>query len=336
MVGWSSSRVEVVQSRFGGAEGVGVFGFGEGQIEFGQRVHGVADARRLFADQFAQFGQDAADFFFLFELQLPPGVVEFHRRQRFDEQRRAGGGLIVHDAAQFAFEFGFERDDVSPGALGDERFLQIGRIAVAIENGLQFLQKAVVGDFEVAANGGEFFGSGAEDFTALVNSAANGFDQAGAVVNAGGGEGQTRKLITQFAQGAFERAPGDDGVFDVEYFGREQNRADDGVRGERPHVSRAADGGVGFHREQFARFGRFLLPAAGFGNISRRTHGAGQRGPAGESAVRGEAVEDFWQFEGGEGFGVHARGAFYTRWASPPTPGPSPVGRIPTGEGRVR
>ena len=58
-------------------------------VEFGQRVHGVADARRVVADQFAQFGRDAADFF-LFELQLPPGVVEFHRRQRFDEQCRAG------------------------------------------------------------------------------------------------------------------------------------------------------------------------------------------------------------------------------------------------------
>jgi hypothetical protein len=44
--------------------------------------------------------------------------------QRLDEQGGPGGGLVVHDRAQLAFELGAQRHHIAPIALGDERFLQ--------------------------------------------------------------------------------------------------------------------------------------------------------------------------------------------------------------------
>ena len=68
------------------------------------------------------------DLLLLLQLQLAPGVVQLHDRQRLDEERGAGGGHVVDDAPDAALEVGLERDHVAPLALRDQRFLQVGRV----------------------------------------------------------------------------------------------------------------------------------------------------------------------------------------------------------------
>ena len=81
----------------------------------------------MLADLRGELGQDAALLIPLGQLQLADFVVQLHHRQRLDEERRAGGRLVVDDGLDLALELGAQRDDVAPVALGDDRFLQLGR-----------------------------------------------------------------------------------------------------------------------------------------------------------------------------------------------------------------
>ncbi len=74
----------------------------------------------------------------LFQLQFAHLVVKFHRRERLDEQRRAAGRLIVHDALNAAFEIRFDGNHVAPAPLRDDCLLQIRRIARITHDAAQF------------------------------------------------------------------------------------------------------------------------------------------------------------------------------------------------------
>ncbi len=93
------------QLRLGRAQVVSVAGAGENQIQYRQRLDGLADIGRLVSHQVAQFSQQPAHFLFLVHLQLAPLVVQLDRAERLDEKRRAAGGLVVDQPADAALEF---------------------------------------------------------------------------------------------------------------------------------------------------------------------------------------------------------------------------------------
>ena len=125
---------ETDQFRRGGEQSVGVLGFGESQIEQGQRFDGAHDEFGLAPDEIAQFAQDAPDFVFLFKLQFAPRIIEFDGGQWLDEECRAAGALIVDDAGDTAFELGAQRDDVTPVPLRDQDFLQVRRVVRVVDD----------------------------------------------------------------------------------------------------------------------------------------------------------------------------------------------------------
>ena len=113
-----------MQQRLAGVHLLGVLGLGKGQVELGQRFDTVDDLLRCDSHLRGQLGQHAAHFVAFGELQFALGVVQLDDRQRFDEQGRAAGGLVVDDGLDLPLELGAQRDDVAPVALGDDRVLQ--------------------------------------------------------------------------------------------------------------------------------------------------------------------------------------------------------------------
>ena len=111
------------QNRLAGPGGVGIFGFGEGQVQVGQGLHHAHNTVGDVAHQGRERGEDAPDFLALGELLFAPLVVQLHRRQRLDEQRGAGGRLVVHNGAAGSWDSGRNEPAVS---LGDDRLLQHG------------------------------------------------------------------------------------------------------------------------------------------------------------------------------------------------------------------
>jgi len=108
-----------------GPESVGVSRLGEGQVQFGQRLHGLFDLVRTFGDEVRKVGQDAIYLLLFLKLEFAPGVVQFDDGQRFDKERHPRGGAIVDDALEAIFKLGLEGNDVAALALRDERLLQV-------------------------------------------------------------------------------------------------------------------------------------------------------------------------------------------------------------------
>ena len=98
---------------------------GENEIQCGQHVH-IGDQRlAVRCSLFAQVCQDLLDLSFLIRFQLADVIVQLHDRHGFDEQRGAGGGLIVDHARYLGAVLCPHGDTVASVALCDQCILQI-------------------------------------------------------------------------------------------------------------------------------------------------------------------------------------------------------------------
>src|SRR5205807_6307781 len=93
------------------------------EVDLRQPFDAAGERRRLFADLLAQGTQDALDLALFLEDQRSPAVGHVDYRQRLDEQGRAAGRLVVHDAGHLAAHFGADRYDVAAIPLRDHRVL---------------------------------------------------------------------------------------------------------------------------------------------------------------------------------------------------------------------
>ena len=80
-------------------------------------------------------------------------VADLHNRHRLHEDRRAGGGLIVHDARHHGAVLLLDRQDIPVAAHGDDRFLQIFGVRRAVDHAVQALAHALVAGAHLAADG---------------------------------------------------------------------------------------------------------------------------------------------------------------------------------------
>ena len=97
------------------------------------RLHGVELAQHLghrldrvgaLGDAGRELLQDAHDLAPLRVLHLDDVVVELDRRQRLDEEARAGAGAAVDDAGELALLLGLQQQHVAVVARGDDAVLQ--------------------------------------------------------------------------------------------------------------------------------------------------------------------------------------------------------------------
>ena len=145
-----------------------------------------------------EFGQDAAFLVACGQFQFTDFIVELHDRQRLDEERGTGGGLVVHDRLDLALELGAERDHVAPIALGDDRFLQL--VSGVGQISLQARHQPVVGDSQLTADVRQPGRGRIEHLAALGEHTRDGIDKAERFRQAGGRVGQMRRLILRVLQ----------------------------------------------------------------------------------------------------------------------------------------
>ena len=119
------------------------------------------------ADQCRNLGEDSAFFVAFGELQFANLVVGFHNGQRFHEQCRAAGRLVMDNGLDFAFELSPQRNHITSIALSDDGLLQHGHGLGIGHIFLQAAHQAVVRDAQIAADIRQFDGSRIQHFAAF-------------------------------------------------------------------------------------------------------------------------------------------------------------------------
>ena len=142
-------RADGTQHRFTGVQILGVLGAHEVKVESGKCCDDPVNGFCFRADTGRKFGQDAAHLVTFGQLQFVPAVVQFNHCQGFHKESGTGGGRIMHDGLQFAFELGAQRDDVTPIALGDDGFLQDGLVRGISNDAFEPREQAVVRDLDL-------------------------------------------------------------------------------------------------------------------------------------------------------------------------------------------
>ena len=165
-------QVLVRQLRRDRVELVGELCLGKNEVEAHEHVKVARDVLPVRGALGRELGEDALDLRLFTCAQLPQLVVCLHGGHRLDEQRRAGGRHVVHEAGHGALVLRLDRHHVALGAHGDDRLLQ--RLGIA-RRGDDLLQRIVharargadqpadgrqlarraVGDLVLAGDGGE-------------------------------------------------------------------------------------------------------------------------------------------------------------------------------------
>ena len=165
-------QVLVRQLRRDRVELVGELCLGKNEVEAHEHVKVARDVLPVRGALGRELSEDALDLRLFTCAQLPQLVVRLHGGHRLDEQRRAGGRHVVHEAGHGALVLGLDRHDIALGAHGDDRLLQ--RLGIA-RRGDDLLQRIVharargadqpadgrqlarraVGDLVLAGDGGE-------------------------------------------------------------------------------------------------------------------------------------------------------------------------------------
>ncbi len=284
------------EGRLHAADGQGVVGAGEDEVEFGQAIHDALDALTLLGHLLRQHAQDTLNLLLLLHQQAAILVVQLDRGQRLHPQRRAAAALVVDDALQPPLGVGAQGDDVASAALGDDRLLQILGHAAA-EDALQPVLDAGMDGALLLAYLGQARAGAVQHLAALVNGAADGADQAATLLDQHGDGRQIGHAILQAQQLPPQVAPGDDAGLDGQQILGRQREAAQSVVGRPAHVARAADGHAAVGLEQRYRLARLGLPLAGLLQFRRRLHGQGQFAATAKVSVPGHQFAYLVEFQ---------------------------------------
>lgn len=193
--GYGAQQGERMQTGFGAREVLGIFPLRKRQIKIGDGFDKPGQFFGVGGDFVTKFGENAVFFVALVELELAVFVVEVHDADGFHEEGGPGGGLVVDDGFDFAFEVGAEGDDVTTIAGGDEVVLQVGRDVWVVEHPLHPGEEAVVDDAKFAADGGEARGGVVVDVTALGDDFGDGVNEAVGLRKAAGDFREDGELV---------------------------------------------------------------------------------------------------------------------------------------------
>ena len=297
-------RTEGHEDRLAGGHLLRVTRARQHQVQLGQHLHRAHDGLGFLADLGAQRRQNASDFLFLFQLQLAPGVVQFDRRQGLDEQGRAAGRRIVHDARNAALEAGLERDDVTPAARGDQRFLQKGAVLAAGDDALQARDQAFVRQLEVPAQNRQARAGVVAYVAVFRQRGADGDLQLAAFLRLVDDLGQQGVLRAQAADAAAQGRGAAQGLADIQQGRRVAVDAARRQQGRVAHVARAAQRQLAL-LQQDARLDGLPLPLRGLVEVAGRHLLARQLRAGGEGTVFRQLLQHLVQFQRLQRLRVH-------------------------------
>ena len=98
---------------------------GEDVVQFRQRFHRLAQLVGIRRDFRRQRRENPLNLLFFLCRPRFQLVAHFHRRHRLDEQRRAGGRLVMHQPRHAAAVLRLDGQAVAVVAHGDNRVLQV-------------------------------------------------------------------------------------------------------------------------------------------------------------------------------------------------------------------
>ena len=150
------------------------------------------------------------------QLRLAPAVVQIHHSQRLDEQRGAAARLVMHQARDAPLELGAQRDNVAALALGDDRFLKIGRIGGRSHDALQALHQRAVRLAQCPPDPRQRVAGAVQQLTPLVNAARDLLDQVSGRRDASSYIGNVWKLVAKPRQKPVKRARPHQGAADIQ------------------------------------------------------------------------------------------------------------------------
>ncbi len=128
---------------------------GEVGFDFGEDAGAEVDCRGVFAERTSHRNENSMNLGLLFIEQADELVVLLDGFKRFDEYGLSGRRRTVDDAGHLAFELGFDRDDESVAADGDEIFLGAAAFAQAAQRFAQALFDCTVLAFHRPADAAE-------------------------------------------------------------------------------------------------------------------------------------------------------------------------------------
>ncbi len=103
---------------------------GENKVQLRHIRAVVPQRHQMIGQQCGQRCQNLVLFLFLLKFQFADMVAHLHDGGRLDEQGRAGGGLVMHDAANLCLVFALDRQAIAVVTHGYHRILQIGGIGL--------------------------------------------------------------------------------------------------------------------------------------------------------------------------------------------------------------
>ena len=307
-MGWTESE----ELRANCVQFLGVPRPGEDQIEFSQEAHGLVYVDGLLGDEGGQVVQDFSDLTGFVQLELTPPVVEFHRRQRLDEQSGTAGGLIVNQPRNPAFELRLQRHDVPSVPLGDDRLLEVFLVFGGGNDFLQGVHQSAVGNSLLAANPGELGAGAVPHLSPIVDAPPDLLAHVGARVDLPAQVGQVRELRPQVRENPPDLACAQERRAHVQHLLRRERHAFQRVLHQRPDVVGAAQRKVAPQIEQQASFFRFRLQPFRLFQVGYRTDGQRQLPADGERGVSREPFENLVKFEGGQCLFVQRSGIPHT------------------------
>ena len=145
--------VEIAQLRFCGIELLAVTRLRKGQIKPCQRCNGHDNFVAPVPDRRRQLGKNAAHLRPFLQFEFPNLIVELDYWKRFNEQRRARGGLIMNYCLHLSPEFRLQRDDGAAFTLRNDRLLEHGYHLGIAHHAFQFLSNPLACAAQVAAHG---------------------------------------------------------------------------------------------------------------------------------------------------------------------------------------
>src|SRR5687768_17965917 len=126
-----------VEARLGGLHFEGQERLGVRQVQRRQDMKGLLQGFRDLADGLGKASEDSVELLLFLDGELLGFVPKLHAGARLDENGRSAGAGVVDDSAESGAMLGFYRDTEAAFPNGNHRLLNVGRILLASDDGVQ-------------------------------------------------------------------------------------------------------------------------------------------------------------------------------------------------------
>ncbi len=243
------------------------------QVEPGERLERLRQRLGVGRHEGRELVEDPGDLLGFGDLGLAPGVAEFDRHERLDEQGLATPRRVVDDPLDPGARLGLDGHDIAPVAQGDDRLLE--RTAeFCADEGVEPATEPLVGDPHGGPQATEPGRGRIEQFAHRIEAAGQGRSQGGQGMQVAGEIAQERATVV----GDDGRQPRGriEGLRDLQELGGFQASAADRTADRRSDVAGGTDPGPRTLAEERSRLVRLVEPTSDDDRVARRLEGLRQ------------------------------------------------------------